>query len=101
MKCPKGHEWDKTVSNIKKEIKCPFCYGRKVLAGFNDLATTHPEIAQEWHPTKNGNLKPTDIKAGCNKNVWWKCIKCGNEWQAVVAIRANGYKKCSKCYLKK
>lgn len=100
LKCPKGHKWDKIVSNIKKEIKCPFCYGRKVLSGFNDLATTHPEIAKEWNYEKNGNLKPTDIKAGSNKNVWWKCDK-GHEWQAVITIRANGYKKCSVCNPKK
>jgi hypothetical protein len=100
LKCPKGHKWDKIVSNIKKEIKCPFCYGRKVLFGFNDLATTHPEIAKEWNYEKNGNLKPTDIKAGSNKNVWWKCDK-GHEWQAVITIRANGYKKCSVCNSKK
>lgn len=100
LKCPKGHRWDKIVSNIKKEIKCPFCYGRKVLSGFNDLATTHPEIAKEWNYEKNGNLKPTDIKAGSNKNVWWKCDK-GHEWQAVITIRANGYKKCSVCNSKK
>lgn len=100
LKCPKGHKWDKIVSNIKKEIKCPFCYGRKVLSGFNDLSTTHPEIAKEWNYEKNGNLKPTDIKAGSNKNVWWKCDK-GHEWQAVITIRANGYKKCSVCNSKK
>ena len=24
------------------------------------LAETHPEVAKQWHPTKNGNLTPFD-----------------------------------------
>ena len=60
------------------------------------MATTHPEISKEWNYEKNGDLKPTDIKAGSNKNVWWKCER-GHEWQAAINIRTNGYRKCSIC----
>lgn len=28
----------------------------KLIPGVNDLATVNPELAKEWHPTKNGNL---------------------------------------------
>ncbi|OLN24302.1 zinc-ribbon domain-containing protein [Desulfosporosinus metallidurans] len=45
------------------------------MEGYNDLATTKPEIVQEWHPTKNGNLKPSDVVAGSERKVWWKCKK--------------------------
>ena len=30
----------------------------KVFFGYNDLLTQNPELATEWHPTKNGELKP-------------------------------------------
>ena len=41
-------------------------------AGVNDLATKRPDLATEWHPTKNGDLKPTDVAAGSEKKAWWR-----------------------------
>jgi hypothetical protein len=61
----------------------------KTEEGFNDLASTHPDLLREWHPTKNQNLSPTGIVAGTNKKIWWIC-KLGHEWQAVGASRLNG-----------
>ena len=37
---------------------------------FGDL---FPEVAKQWHPTLNGDLKPTDVKPGSNERVWWRC----------------------------
>ena len=46
------------------------------------LAETHPELATEWHPTKN-SLLPWQVSAGSNKKVWWKCEKGpDHEWEA-------------------
>ena len=42
----------------------PYCAGRKVLAGFNDLATLAPEVACQWHTTLNGSLTPDMVTAG-------------------------------------
>ena len=44
------------------------------------LAYRFPELAKEWHPTKNGVLTPSDITYGSKQIVWWKC-KIGHEWQ--------------------
>jgi hypothetical protein len=46
------------------------------------LAEKYPNLANEWHPTKNGELSPYDVTNGSNKKVWWKCAK-GNdhEWE--------------------
>ncbi len=52
---------------------CPYCAGRKVLKGFNDLFTCMPEIAAQWHPTLNGTLTPYDVTHGSKKKVWWIC----------------------------
>ena len=57
--------------------------------GFNDLQTTHPEIASEWSE-KNLSLKPDEVNAKSRKNVWWKCRKCGNEWKSVINARVKG-----------
>ena len=88
-KCKDGHEWETAISHRAKGCHCPVCVGKKVLDGYNDLATTHIELAKEWHPTKNDNLKPTDVTAGSGKKVWWIC-KSGHEWEATIISRAQG-----------
>ena len=85
--CEQGHPYQAIVSHrFRSHTGCPYCTGRKVLPGFNDLATKHPDLAKQWHPDLNGDLKPTDITPGSNKKVWWKCLG-GHSWQAVVFSR--------------
>ena len=55
-----------------------------------------PNIAKEWHPTKNNNLKPEDFVKGSNKKVWWKCIK-GHEWEKIIVKRTQG-SNCPHCF---
>ena len=97
-RCDKGHEWQvRIASRTYGGSGCPFCSGRKVLAGFNDLQTKEPRIAAEWHPTKNGALEPTMVTVGSTKRVWWKC-PLGHEWKAIVYSRATGRKcGCPEC----
>ncbi|MCQ2381560.1 MAG: zinc-ribbon domain-containing protein [Acidaminococcaceae bacterium] len=75
-KCSKdgcGYEWEAKVGNRAILHRgCPVCNNRTVVIGKNDLATTHPEIAKEWHPSKGqvkkyGGyvLKGTNIKQLC------------------------------------
>ena len=79
--------------------KCPICTNTKVLNGFNDLATTHPQLTKEWHPTKNEKLLPSHVLAGTHKKVWWLCEK-GHEWQAEIKSRSIGI-GCPICANKK
>lgn len=90
-----GHEWQSRVSNRFRGVGCPFCTGKRVLVGFNDLATKNPSLAAEWHPTKNDNLTPQDVTPYSTANVWW-LGKCGHEWQASVHYRSNGT-RCPYC----
>jgi hypothetical protein len=53
------------------------------------LETLKPDLATEWHPTKNGNLTARDVTVSSNKKVWWQCSK-GHEWEAVINNRSNG-----------
>ena len=63
-----------------------------------NLAKLHPNLAKEWHPTKNGDLNPTDFTPGSNKKVWWRCLKNPkHEWQAIVNSRAKG-SGCPECW---
>lgn len=95
-KCKKGHSWDAQVNTRVSGQGCPYCNNRRVLHGYNDLATIHPELAKEWHPTKNGSLRPTDVVTGTKKKVWWSCEK-GHEWLAQVSnrVRGNGCPICA------
>ena len=74
--CDKGedHVWEKRIVDQTEVNKCPFCNNRK-LSLTNSLKTKFPEIAQQWHPTKNNNLKPSDVIYSSGKKVWWKCSK--------------------------
>ena len=56
------------------------------------LAEVNPELAKEWHPTKNGELTPFDVSPGSSSNkVWWKCPKGDDhEWEANVGNRTLG-----------
>ena len=69
--------------------------------GRNDLATTHPDLAKEWHPTKNAPLTPQQIITGMGKKIWWKCSKCGYEWSATIVHRKFSHSGCPKCSAKK
>ena len=80
--CPKGHSYETVLkyrTNINSPTGCPYCVGKKV-GEDNNLLTTFPEIAKEWHPTKNGDLIPKDVTYGSNKKVWWLCNK-GHDWE--------------------
>lgn len=99
-KCEKGHVWQASPNNRSKGQGCPICAGRQVLAGYNDLLTCNPDIAAEWHPTKNSPLTPQAVTAHSHKNIWWKCAQCGHEWETSVSNRSAG-KGCPICSLKK
>jgi 6-pyruvoyl-tetrahydropterin synthase len=79
-----GHKWETTVDSRTGSHKtgCPVCSGRKVLAGFNDLQTTFPDIAQE------ADFDPTTVVAGSNKKMPWKCAAHGHRWEAKISHRA-------------
>jgi len=81
-----GHVWDSTINSRMIASGCPVCSGRRVQIGINDLETTHPELASEWHPDKNGALRPTDVSRTYGKNIWW-LGKCGHTWENNVAQR--------------
>ena len=94
-RCKKGHEWQAIIASRNKGVGCPYCSGKKVLKGFNDLATINPKLANEWNYKKNDSLKPEDFNANSSKKVWWRCAK-GHEWQATISNRNYGY-GCPYC----
>lgn len=93
-----GHEWEAVIKNRSSgKASCPVCCGQRVLIGFNDLATTYPDVANEWHDIKNHPMTARDVTFGANKKVWWKCKKKGHEWFAYVSGRTTSGYGCPEC----
>ena len=98
--CSKGHEWEASISKRASGRGCPYCFGQKVLKGYNDLTTINPELTKEWNYNKNIDVEPSEVSAHSGQKVWWRCKKCGYEWQATVDKRSNG-RGCPNCARKK
>jgi hypothetical protein len=86
--CSRGHEWQAPVANRKAGRGCPYCSGRAVGQG-NTLGDRYPELAAQWHTTRNGKLAPGQVTPRSGKQVWWLCSQ-GHEWEAVISVRADG-----------
>lgn len=93
--CGSGHRWEATIgSRAGLGRGCPFCSGRTVVSGVNDLLTLHPEIAKYC----DGTWNPSDYLPKSNKNVGWICEN-GHRTQAVIANRVQNKSGCAFCNL--
>ena len=97
-RCEKGHSWQAAIAaRTKRKTGCPYCAGRRALAGYNDLATADPFVAAQWHPTLNGELTPQMVTAGSRRQVWWQC-SLGHVWKARVHSRTGKQRRgCPVC----
>ncbi|MFC3963121.1 zinc-ribbon domain-containing protein [Nocardia jiangsuensis] len=97
--CTNGHH-PRVTPHTFLERGCPHCSGAESLAtGRNPrLAQECPEIATQWHPTRNGKLTPQDVPHDSRKVVWWLDSNCGHEWEDPVRDR-NKYQRyrCPQC----
>lgn len=98
-RCRSGHSWEANINNRTRGTgnSCPVCLNR-ILVHDNCLANVRPDLAKDWHPSKNLPLTPNEVVAGGSKKVWWVC-KHGHEWQATVGSRVINGSGCSKCSL--
>ena len=94
--CEKDHSWSAVIKNRTiNESKCPYCTNKKVLAGYNDLATKNPALAEEWYYPKNDGITPEMVTPFSSRVVWWKCEN-DHIWDMSIAHRSGGY-KCPIC----
>jgi hypothetical protein len=97
-KCPVAddHEWQAAIgSRALNGRGCPFCAGVHA-SSTNSVEALYPDIAKEWHPTKNGDLRPSDVTKASTKQVWWRCSE-GHEYQHSVNQRTSRVKICPYC----
>lgn len=92
-----GYGWQATPNTRTSGCGCPCCAGRVVVPGINDLASKKPELLKDWNYEKN-TVSPKEVTCGSHKKVWWKCHKCGYEWQTTPHNRTgNNRTGCPKC----
>jgi Zn finger protein HypA/HybF involved in hydrogenase expression len=90
-----SHEWQAKVYTRNKGHGCPYCDGKKISKS-NNLTAKNPNLAKEWHPTKNSTT-PDQVTSGSHNKAWWKCKKQpGHEWEAVIKSRSFG-RGCPYC----
>ena len=95
-RCGRGHRWEAVIYSRMEGRGCPYCTGQLPIPGETDLATTHPAIAAQWHPTKNGKWTPETVSAGSHRSVLWLCEK-GHEWRAMPCQRTYNNSGCPYC----
>jgi hypothetical protein len=93
-KCGFNHIWESRISHRNRGDGCPYCKGLIAIPGENDLATLHPQVANEAH-----GWDPSEFKPFSQKLKSWKCPS-GHIWQASIKSRTTG-KKCPDCFPKK
>ena len=90
------HEWMASPHDrLQSKGKCPFCVGRRV-SRENTLAARDPELAREWHPTKNGERTPVNLTVAANVPAWWQCAR-GHEWRTRLDNRHRARSGCPQC----
>ena len=90
-RCPRGHEYEARVADRTGDKgQCPYCSGKRVLPGFNDLATVAPDIAAQ------ALFDPTTVTSGSGKIGLWRCT-LGHEWKAQVSSRVSLQLGCPYC----
>ena len=95
-KCKNGHEWQQVIEVRNRGIGCPYCNGKKITKGENDLLSKYPRIAKEWDYTKN-DKKPDEVFPSSSKMFWWICPK-GHSYKQTAGnrIQNHGCPICSK-----
>jgi len=84
-----AHEWQTAVAErgTAHATGCPFCAGRRVTPD-RSLAALRPELAREWHPTRNADQRSDAVAPGSETAFWWLCPAApDHEWKASPANR--------------
>jgi hypothetical protein len=92
-KCNLGHTYESAPYHRtgSKKSGCPICDNKKILPGFNDLATTYPDMAKQAY-----GWDPKTISAGHNSRKKWKC-NLGHVWEVAPQNRFQKNGVISNC----
>lgn len=104
FRCPNGHG-PRLSPHTYLDSGCPSCKSQATRAANRAAAEAdptslriNPEIASQWHPTRNGKLRLAEISPESRRRVWWRDPNCGYEWQETTANRDKYARlRCPEC----
>ena len=95
-RCPAGHSWRAQIaSRTTGGCGCPYCAGRRATPA-TSLAATHPSLAAQWDPDRNGDLTPAAVRPGSSRYAWWRC-PAGHSWRTQIDQRSRRRTGCPDC----
>lgn len=80
------------IESIRKEISEQL----SIVPLEKSLLNINPSLAKEWDYDKNAPLRPEQVYPSSSKKAFWKCPKCGYQWEAVIGSRNQGF-GCPRC----
>mmetsp|Transcript_5183 Transcript_5183/g.8512 ORF Transcript_5183/g.8512 Transcript_5183/m.8512 type:complete len:403 (+) Transcript_5183:168-1376(+) len=95
-----SHEWRARIFERASSLNgCPICSNRPGHVPFNQsIAFACPQVAKEFHPTKNGTLRATEVSTGSRQSLWWLCsANPAHEWKTDVYLRCLYRTGCPTC----
>lgn len=99
----KAHIWRvRILTRCVQKRNCPYCYGTNLRVPVpyeRSLACVDPKLAKEWHPTKNGDLKPKDVLHYSDREVFWQCLNNPKHaYKLDLSRRRSDNQGCTICY---
>ena len=95
--CPTcgGEYTHRICDKTPDDSDCPYCHGTKVLTGYNDLATTNPELVPQYSSL---NDRPaTMVRKDWKKYVYWECPDCHYVYERDLRTKTNDNSDCPIC----
>lgn len=91
--CSKGHIFIMKPIDFLNRRRCPYCSNRKVLVGYNDIATTRPDVASLMTNSEDSHK----YTSGSSHNVNFTCPLCGKiQNKAIIEVSTRGF-SCNSC----
>lgn len=98
--CSESHEWETPIySRAVKNNNCSICSNRKTIEGVNDQHTRFGErLSFDWSPKNSISLRDALLFTRDESLYFWQCNDCSTEWEANLAVRIAGFRKCPTCF---
>lgn len=93
--CDQGHTYQRVVDVERRGHECGKCH--RTLKFTNTLGYVYPDIAKEWHPSKN-DKSPYEVSRANSYRAWWRC-HVGHEWPTSVSNRTVAGTGCPDCFV--
>lgn len=92
--CERGHRWEASIhSRTNMGSNCPYCSNKKVLKGYNDIATTHPHLIEYFNDIEDAHTHT----CSSNKKAELKCPNCGHTKAMQISKLTHRGFSCDLC----